>query len=130
MNEFSYIYNLLHSSIYNSGKNKKISLVVKNKEDTSQIKRYAENNYVLSEQEGLNNVIYSRSILWNKIVDSVVIVPIQSVKEEDRKNLFRYAVKWYVTNKFVYIIPDKYVSSEVLEDKVFGNNYLNLVSPV
>jgi GR25 family glycosyltransferase involved in LPS biosynthesis len=130
MNEFSYIYKILHSSVYNVNKNKTINLVVKIKEDASLIRRYVENNYTLTEHEGLNNVIYSRSILWNKIVDSVVIVPVQSVKEEDRKNLFRYAVKWYVTNKFLYIIPDKYVTNEVLEDRVFGNSYLNLVSPV
>jgi len=129
-NEFSYIYNLLSTSLYNVGKSKAVKIVAKNKDDIIHLKKYVDGNNSVSEQEGLSNIFYSRSVLWNKIVDDVVVVPVENVSEEDRKNLFRYAVKWYSTNAHVYIIPDKYVSIEVLEGRVFGNNYLNLVSPV
>jgi hypothetical protein len=36
----------------------------------------------------------------------------------------------HYTNQLFYILPDKYVTKGVLEDKVFRDEYLNLVKPI
>ena len=77
------------------------------------------------------------SISWNKCTDNVLIVSFKNVPviiettavESFKKQLKRYTVKWYYTNCLLYIIPDKYVTQQVLEDKVFGDNYLNFLKP-
>jgi hypothetical protein len=85
---------------------------------------------ILKGAGGRLHMIYTQTIPWNNIIDDVFILPLKSVTSEDKKKLNKYAVKWYYTNQLFYILPDKYVTKGVLEDKVFRDEYLNLVKPI
>jgi GR25 family glycosyltransferase involved in LPS biosynthesis len=134
--EIEYIHNMLLTSVYyNETKIKQISLTIRG--DNSVEKELLslfdgwipKDKFIFSKTEGLINIIYTHTLLWTRLVDYVFIIPIDKVKTEDYRQLNRYTVKWYTTNRYMYIIPDKYVTSKVLQDKVFGNKYLNLVQP-
>ncbi len=134
--EIEYIHNMLITSVYyNESKVKQVTLTVRGdniveKELSILFDSWIpKEKFTFSKTEGLISIIYTHTLLWTRLVDYVFIIPINRVKTEDYQQLNRYAVKWYTTNRYVYIIPDKYVTPKVLQDKVFGNKYLNLVQP-
>jgi len=125
--EIKYLEQLLSKSIYNvHDKNNQVSLVLKTKNDY--INKCSID--ILKGAGGRLHMIYTQTIPWNNIIDDVFILPLKSVTSEDKKKLNKYAVKWYYTNQLFYILPDKYVTKGVLEDKVFRDEYLNLVKPI
>jgi len=129
--EIDYIQKLLLKSLYNVYDNiKQVTLITKTPkvEDLSYINECSKG--LSKGSAGRLNIIYTNIIPWNNLLDDVHILPLNTVSQEDRRKLNKYAVKWYYTNRLLYILPDKYVTKEVLEDKVFRDNYLNLVKPM
>lgn len=143
--ELQYLYTLLTKSIYYQEViNRTPNLSISIKKDTIQSNETSQSTYLqhlintdptliskfnFTKTEGIITFLYSSTIYWNKITDYVCILPIQAIKQEDKQQLNRYAIKWFYTNQLFYIIPDKYIISTVLQEKVFGDFYLNIVSP-
>jgi len=129
--EINYLQQLLVKSLYNVyDKIKQVTLILKvNKtDDVSYINQCSES--LIKGSVGRLNIIYTNVIPWNNLLDDVHILPLNIISSEERQRLNKYAVKWYYTNRLLYILPDKYVTKEVLEDKVFRDSYLNLVKPM
>lgn len=150
--ELDYIYNMLIKSVYHETLgNKTITFSASVKKDDEFFKTYVKGcigdlnvpgsflKYTFDTSLSKLTVFYYptiSSISWNKLTDNVLVVSLKDTgsflkdtTSEFKKQLKRYTVKWYYTNCLLYIIPDKYVTQQVLEDKVFGDNYLNFLKP-
>jgi GR25 family glycosyltransferase involved in LPS biosynthesis len=129
--EFNYLYHIItNSPYYKSGKKRKITLVLKDKKLDYVSKVLNPELFTVSNTIGEINIIHTTNISWSLITEDVYVLPISSITEENKKNLNRYAVKWYYTNELFYIVPDRFMTSDILNDKVFGDNYLNLACPI
>jgi hypothetical protein len=139
VHELEYIHDLLFKSVYFQEISNKSSKQITVKSDTLlKDEPYLSNlfndkrvtsKFIVSKTEGTISILFSNSVQWNKIVDYVCVVPVQFIKEDDKKQLNRYTVKWFYTNRMLYIIPDKYVSQTVLSDKTFGDQFINFLNP-
>jgi GR25 family glycosyltransferase involved in LPS biosynthesis len=129
-NEFEYLYNeLTNSPYYKTGKKRRISVVIKDKTLSYVPFILNPEMFTLSKTIGEINIIHTNNIPWTLIIEEVHVFPLNVITAEDKKNLNRYAVKWYYTNELFYIVPDKFITSTFLNNKVFGDNYLNLACP-
>lgn len=132
--ELNDLYNLLIKSVYHIENKKKIVTIridpELSDEQVNLIKSLlSPSEFYVDRADGDITVFYSSKMPWNRCVDNVIILPLDRKNADTCTNLNRYAVKWYYTNKFMYIVPDKYVTNQFLLNKVFGEQYLNLSSP-
>ena len=131
---------LLKSSLDND---KKVVFMVE--EDLQKIDYYY--NDILTLVENKDNIVknprkYLRIMFLNKpkqgyIKDCICLVPIykrsekevESIKKGILEIINNSAVEYYTTNNFIYTIPQIYINEEFQKSKVWGDGYLNTVSP-
>ena len=143
INELEYLYDLLSKSVYlQELLNKSSSKLITMKFDSS-LSLHSDDHYlsdllkntrltskfISSKTEGIITILFTTSIQYNKIIDFVSIIPIHLIKDNDKIQLNRYAIKWFYTNRLFYIIPDKFITQGVLLDKIFGDQFVNLLNP-
>ncbi len=131
---------LLKSSLDND---KKVVFMVE--EDLQKIDYYY--NDILTLVENKDNIVknprkYLRIMFLNKpkqgyIKDCICLVPIykrsekevESIKKGILEIINNSAVEYYTTNNFIYTVPQIYINEEFQKSKVWGDGYLNTVSP-
>ena len=80
---------------------------------------------------GLKNpytIIITNKCELNQLRDYITILPL-NLKDELKKMILSYPIKFYTTDRYIYSLPDKYINDNILNDKVWDDSYLNVVSP-
>ena len=79
-------------------------------------------NKIVHKNKNINKDVY---IYFNKIdLYNISIVTLAQFEKEKTK-LQNFPVHYYKTNKLAYIINDKYISEQIIKDKIFGDYLLN-----
>ena len=73
-------------------------------------------------------IVFCQKPDLNFMRDYCCVIP-KSEKEVILKTIASYPIQWYQTDEYIYIIPDKFMTDKIMDDKVWGEGYLNTTCP-
>lgn len=88
-------------------------------------------DYLLNLYKQFNKLVIDKNnkkdlyIYFNKIDLYNISIITLSQFEKEKNKIKNFPVHYYKTNKIVYIINDKYISEQIYQDKIFGDDLLN-----
>ena len=77
------------------------------------------NNLIINNQSNQLNILFNKIDLYN--ISIITLIQL----EKEKTKLQNFPVHYYKTNKLAYIINDKYISEQIIKDKIFGDYLLN-----
>jgi len=124
--ELKYLMDALKNTFYNKDKKLFINGVCEN--SLIEYVRKESKDLIVNGLKNPYTIIITNKCELNQLRDYITILPL-NLKDELKKMILSYPIKFYTTDRYIYSLPDKYINDNILNDKVWDDSYLNVVSP-
>jgi len=126
--EVKYISQKLLTSYHNEVFKTKTIDVLNRGFPEEEFKKLTQNLTVVKNCKRMFTIVFCQRPDLNFIRDYCCVLP-QIEKEAVKKMIVSYPVQWYQTDAYIYTIPDKFMTDDFMDYKVWGEGYLNTTCP-
>jgi len=129
--EVKYIAEKLLTSYHNESiKSETVDMLNKGfpEEEFKELTKSVKKMSVVKNTKRIFTIVFLEKLDLNFVRDYCCVVRIGE-KENVLKMLKSLQVQWYQTDKYIYTIPDKFMTDKFMDDKVWRDTYLNVSCP-
>jgi GR25 family glycosyltransferase involved in LPS biosynthesis len=124
--ELKYLMDALKNTFYNKDKKLFVNGVCEN--NLTEYVRKESKDLIVNGLKNPYTIIITNKCDLSQLRDYITILPL-NLKDELKKMILSYPIKFYTTDRYIYSLPDKYINDVILNDKVWDDSYLNVVNP-